>query len=348
MKLPHCFRLTDWDVLEDRVLPSQAAVTVPTVVPVERLDAYAQPRHAQDLQQAAQGTANVVFLGDSITDFWGDSTRAGVGQAVWNQAIAPLGAANFGVSGDTAENLLWRVENGELAGQPKVVVVEIGTNDLGLGDSVAQTTAAVTAVVSAIRAASPQSTILLQGIFPRGHGLSDPLTQEALVVNASLAKLADGTHVDYIDPGANFLTPLGTLSPGLFLDRLHPSARGYQVWANAIVPTLNSLLPRSSTGSTSSTSSTSPVTPAPKTPVVVSPPPGSVTRTRSPVTPASTVVVSNSSSAPLAIAPASTADGATTSSPFDLTGGTTTQKKSQAAAWPWVLPSPTDAVTTSV
>src|SRR5262249_10548638 len=102
------------------------------------------------------------------------------GAGVWQSTMAPLGAADFGMQGNTTENVLWQVATGELVSQPKVVVLQIGTNNLGmLGGSPAATAQGIAVDVAVIHAASPRSQILLMGVFPRGLGASDPLTQKA-------------------------------------------------------------------------------------------------------------------------------------------------------------------------
>src|SRR5262249_51373913 len=147
-----------------------------------------------------------------------------------------------GVVGDTTENVLWRVENGELAGQPKAVVIEVGTNNLGLGNTPAETAQGIEAVVAAVRAASPRSHILVLGILPRGQGASDALTVQASVVNSIIAQQFDGTTVHFLDVGSKFLNADGTLNPSLFVDGLHPSEAGYQVLGNAVTGALRSML----------------------------------------------------------------------------------------------------------
>ena len=227
-------------------MPSVAAgpAAPESTIPAQRTDAIAVMRHLQDLQQVAQRNADVVFLGDSITDFWGDETRPGAGHKVWMRSIAPLDAVNFGVSGDLTQHVLWRIADGELADRPRVVVLEIGTNNLGSGDSVDETIAGIEAVVAAVRKASPRSQILLMGILPRGGGITDPLTQQAYAVNASIAELADGFRIRYLDIGSAFLNPDGTVSQALLPDGLHPSEEGYEVWADAIARPLRRMLAR--------------------------------------------------------------------------------------------------------
>jgi beta-glucosidase len=347
MREPLRFRPTAWERLEARVLPSSITGWIPpsAVIPLERTDAYALERHAEDLAEARQATANVVFLGDSITDFWGDGDRNEVGTAVWDQWIAPLGAANFGVSGDTTENVLWRVENGELAGQPKVVVLEIGTNNLGVGNSVSETVAGISAVVSAIRTNSPGSQILLLGIFPRGAGVTDPLTQEAYAVNGQISALADGVHVHYLNIGSIFLTPLNTISRALMPDGLHPSAAGYQLWAETIVGPLQSLI--ASTFPPASPTPAQTPTPAP------SPAPGTVTpQVPAPLSKAAVapkaVEVADPVQEAVVIVPESYLDTLSSLAVSGSSGGQTARKRALADAWSWVLSDPGDGGLPSV
>src|SRR5262249_61955100 len=133
-----------------------------------------QGRHQWNVARAQLADSDVVFLGDSITYWWGDVGRDALGYNVWSQQIAPLNPANFGIPGDRTQNLLWQVENGELVGQPKVAVILIGTNNLADGQTPEQTADGIAMVVQAVRTQSPQTKILLLGILPRGGSPSDP------------------------------------------------------------------------------------------------------------------------------------------------------------------------------
>ncbi len=144
---------------------------------------------------------------------------------------------------DLAQDLIWRVENGELAGHPRVAVVEIGTNNLGAGDSVADTVTAITGVVDAVEAASPSTKVLLLGLLPRGVSPVDPLRAAVAAVNARIAGLADGTHVRYLDLGPAVTPPNGAIARNFLPpDDVHPNARGYRLLTAAIRPTLVSML----------------------------------------------------------------------------------------------------------
>ena len=201
-------------------------------------------RHEGFVKIAKQGGVDILFMGDSITDFWRNR-----GSNVWNECYAPRHAANFGISGDRTQHVLWRIDHGELDGiQPKVVVLMIGTNNTGKEkdtgkprNSVPETVAGVQAVVRDIRARLPQSKILLLGIFPRGT-FDDPQRAQVALVNTVIAKLDDGKMIKYLDIGSNFLESDGTLPKSIMPDLLHPNEHGYEIWAKAMEPTLAEML----------------------------------------------------------------------------------------------------------
>jgi len=231
------------------LLPVAGAIANTATQPAPRDPAWLQ-RHEDFVRIARQGDIDVLFLGDSITDFWRKDTFLGYarGRAVWDKYFAPLGAANFGISGDRTQHVLWRIEHGELTGiHPKVVVLMIGTNNTGtetdgaIRNTTPEVIAGVTAVVREIRARLPRSRILLLGIFPRGKK-SDPRRAQVAEVNAAIATLDDGSHIHFLDIGASFLEPDGTLPASIMPDLLHPNEKGYQIWAEAIQGPLNALL----------------------------------------------------------------------------------------------------------
>jgi lysophospholipase L1-like esterase len=207
------------------------------------LDARWVARHEGFVAQAKQGGIDILFMGDSITDFWRNR-----GSNVWNQFCAPRHAANFGISGDRTQHVLWRMDNGELDGiKPKVVVLMIGTNNTGKErngqprNTIPETIEGVQAVVKDLRARLPDSKILLLAIFPRGT-LDDPQREQVALINTVIAKLDDGKMVRYLDIDPKFLEADGTLPRSIMPDLLHPNAHGYQIWADAMNPTLDEMM----------------------------------------------------------------------------------------------------------
>lgn len=203
------------------------------------------PRHQEKLAEIARRRAageptGIVFIGDSITHNWENDQ----GKAVWTERYAAWHPLDLGFSGDRTENLLWRIQHGELDGiDPKVAVMLIGTNNSGARqDAPAATVAGIRASLDALRQRLPHTKVLLLAIFPRGAGPDDAVRRLNEQVNAMLPALADGKQVVFLDIGPAFLGPDGTLSKDVMPDLLHPNARGYQIWADAMAPALDRLM----------------------------------------------------------------------------------------------------------
>jgi lysophospholipase L1-like esterase len=220
-----------------------------TAIEPEPRDADWLKRHEGFVAEARRGGIDVLFLGDSITDFWRSPNPEKGGKAVWDREFAPLHAANFGISGDRTQHVLWRLRHGEADGyQPKVVVLMIGTNNTGLErnsttprNSVPEVIEGVTAVVNELRAKFPEAKILFLAIFPRGEKDS-PQRLQVAEINRALARLHDGRSVIVLDIGDKFLDAGGNIPRDLMPDLLHPSEKGYEIWANAIREPLRRLL----------------------------------------------------------------------------------------------------------
>jgi lysophospholipase L1-like esterase len=212
------------------------ATTNSAIIPAPR-DARWVKRHEGFVAIAKQGDFDLLFLGDSITDNW-----RGPGKAVWAENFASLKAANFGISGDRTEHVLWRLQNGELDGaHPKLVVLMIGTNNTRT-NSAEEIAEGVTAVVKEIETKCPATKILLLGVFPRGEKPDVSARSKIKEINAIIAKLDDGSRVKYLDIGSKFLDPDGTLPKSIMPDSLHPNESGYRIWAAAILPTVHSMM----------------------------------------------------------------------------------------------------------
>jgi len=185
------------------------------------------------------GSVQVVFDGDSITAGW--ATR---GAKIWAERIAPSGAFTFGIGGDSTQFLLWRLIHGQM-GQihPKVIVLMIGTNNLGNRESAADTFAGIKAIVTEYRKRCPDAVILLHAILPRGQKADDPLRAAIKAANRQIATLADGDKIIFLDLGDKFLQPDGTVNQELMPDFLHPAEKGYVIWADALQPFFEKYLP---------------------------------------------------------------------------------------------------------
>jgi lysophospholipase L1-like esterase len=229
------------------VAPPQAPSPKPTLPPRTQESAITpdstkpklKERHAAFLLRKNQGEIDLLFLGDSITDAWPNR-----GKESWAK-FAPYHPADFGVSGDCTEHVLWRITNGELDGiNPKVVVILIGTNNTGhYPDEKPEWTAAgIKKIVEIVHQKLPNAKVLLLAIFPRGANSQDANRLRNDEVNKLIAGLDDGDKTRYLDIGHVFLTPDGQLSKDIMPDHLHPSQHGYDLWYDAMQPTLDQMM----------------------------------------------------------------------------------------------------------
>ena len=181
---------------------------------------------------------DLLFEGDSITDFW--QTK---GKEVWDRHFGQLNPVDFGISGDRTENVLWRLQEGQVDGMdPKLIVLMIGTNNTAKS-SVDQIVDGIKAIVAQYLQRCPDSHLLLLGVFPRSAKATDTIRAKISAINTEIAHLDDGKRVTYLDIGQKFLQPDGTLTAEIMPDFLHPSAKGYEIWADAIQPIVDKYCP---------------------------------------------------------------------------------------------------------
>jgi beta-glucosidase len=191
---------------------------------------------AKWISQAVRSTHHsLLFFGDSLTEGWDG--------AVWEGSLASRGALNAGVSGDRTENLLWRLQNGNLAGPPpNAALLLIGTNDLAAGRSPELTADGIRAVLGVLRRHFPDTRILLLGLLPREEDASALLRTAATRVNRLIRECADGEHIVYADIGDVLLDSRGQLIPAIAPDGLHFTAHGYELLASRLNRELDRLL----------------------------------------------------------------------------------------------------------
>ena len=217
-------------------------IRAPADIPASRTDQNSLIAHMQLLQKAAKGGIDVYFEGDSITRRWG--TRDSAWKAMldnWTTNFFGWNAADFGWGADSTQNILWRLKNGEIEGvNPKVIVLLAGTNNVGAGDSPEEVTRGVTAIVRTFRQKAPMATIILTAIFPRNDNLA--LLPKIRDINERLSHIADGKQVRFLNVNSSLADSNGKLYEGMTVDNLHPTPKGYQVWADGLKPILQELL----------------------------------------------------------------------------------------------------------
>ena len=226
-------------------------LTAPADRPSPRTDQNSLTAHAQLLDKAGKGRIDIYFVGDSIVRRWGATDYPDLLEH-WKENFFGWNAANFGWGADKTEHILWRLENGELDGvHPQIIVVLAGTNNVGAAPGnaaiVTDVTRGLTAILDVCRRKAPDATVILTAIFPRNDVA---VMTEINQINANLSQLADGKKVRYLDVNDRLADRNGRLFDGMMSasDKLHPTLKGYQVWADGLTPMFTQLLgPRATT-----------------------------------------------------------------------------------------------------
>ncbi|HEX7236949.1 MAG TPA: GDSL-type esterase/lipase family protein [Gammaproteobacteria bacterium] len=211
-----------------------------TTVAAPRTDENSRLAHAELVRKAGSGVIDIYFIGDSITRRWGALDYP---QLLVNFRSNFFGwnAANFGWGGDRTQNILWRLDNGELPRVgPKVFVVQAGTNNLadfeGAEERVAAVAAGIEAIVDRCRRHAPDSMIVVTGVFPRRD--RPEFNASIAAINARLSALGAEGRFRYLDIGDALVDSRGQLSVPMSEDGLHLSLAAYQIWAEALKPIL--------------------------------------------------------------------------------------------------------------
>jgi lysophospholipase L1-like esterase len=208
------------ETLEDRCLLS-AATTVPS--PISPLPFVG----VADAVMASQPKtdSNIVFLGDSITY----NFAYGPGAPIWAALMVGAGATDYGVPGQTTQNLLFQLALGQLSGvHTSVVVLTIGTNNLLQGDSPDATAAGILADVNAIHFFQPSAQVLVLGVPPGKTDPSDPYRNEVSQTDALVhQQLAGDMRATFFDIAPALEQANGVISNQILLDTIHPTTLGY-------------------------------------------------------------------------------------------------------------------------
>ncbi|MFZ2655175.1 MAG: GDSL-type esterase/lipase family protein [Victivallales bacterium] len=245
--------------LQQQVIPAAVSAQLPeTLVPA----ACPGNRHDAINVRVKQGNVDLIFIGDSITEQWkykgpgvtslgpqgndgGQETDEGRmwKGSVWDKFYGKRNAVNMGIGGQRTQQILWRMMNGNLDGiSPKLAVVMAGGNNL-LSNTEEEIAAGEKAIVEKLREKLPDTKILLLAYFPRGMNKTDAIRIKNDKVNEIVSRLADNTNVFYLDIGSKFLNDDGTHNSAAFeKDDVHLSGVGYEIWANAIEPTVVKLM----------------------------------------------------------------------------------------------------------
>ncbi len=208
-----------------------------SVIPIPQTSPWMR-RHESFNNRVKQGNVDLLIIGDSITQGW-----EGPGKDVWSKYYKDRNAVNLGISGDQTQHVLWRLENGNIDGiSPKLAMLMIGTNNANNKQTSEEVAAGVKAIVEKLREKLPQTKILVLAIFPRGADDQDTKRQTNMKANEIISKLADDKMVFYLDINDKFLDSDRKLSKDIMPDLLHPNTKGYEIWAEAVEPTIAKLM----------------------------------------------------------------------------------------------------------
>ncbi len=233
-----------------------AEVKNPAVAPVPKLeqdgyDWYA--RHQAVVETQAALNPQVVLVGDSITHFWGGlpaDKKNARGAAVFSETFGDLRVLNLGFGWDRTQNVLWRLENGELDGlSPALIFVHIGTNNTSAtrnarANSPAEIAEGIGAVCAKLAEKAPGARIVLFDIFPREQHPDHPRRTAIREANRLLGEIKLPPQVIRMNLDAALEEPDGSLSRAVMGDFCHPSAEGYRRWSAAIKPLLAAYFPK--------------------------------------------------------------------------------------------------------
>jgi lysophospholipase L1-like esterase len=197
----------------------------------------------QSMQKARKmGQVDLIFDGDNLAITSGHYGPTG-GMCRHFERIKAMDYAN---PGDTTQNILWRLQNGEADGlQPKLIVLMVGGSNLNPTTTPEQAAEGVKAVVAEYQKRCPDATILLCGVLPRGEKPTDPQRAKIKAINQIISTYGDGKKVIYLDFGDQLLQPDGTITKDVLFDFVHPGPKGYEIWAKAIQPTVDQFFPPS-------------------------------------------------------------------------------------------------------
>lgn len=196
-------------------------------------------RHEAKLRETAAGDADVLFWGDSLTHFWCAESGVDNSGGLWNDLYGDLRVINLGFGFDRTQNVLWRIENGELGRcRPSLMVVNIGTNQFSVsnaydGDTPEDAAAGVQSVVFELHDRTPDAIVLLMALFPRA-GREREIARTNEILRFWVPSIP---WVVFMDIGGVLGTESGRPRECFYCpDLCHINRSGYQVWAAAIAP----------------------------------------------------------------------------------------------------------------
>lgn len=180
-------------------------------------------------KRADEDQRAVVFLGDSITQGWGDEFRG---------AFRGVKKANRGISGDTTRGVLIRLKEDVLSLKPTAVVLLIGTNDLEEGADPETIVNNLKLILAALKKHNAKMPVVLCKVFPSAAAKKRPADQIQRINELYTAAVKGDPQVTLLDTWRLFANEQGDADKTEFPDLLHPNNTGYAMWAAAVRPIL--------------------------------------------------------------------------------------------------------------
>ncbi|XP_049840794.1 platelet-activating factor acetylhydrolase IB subunit alpha1 [Schistocerca gregaria] len=176
--------------------------------------------HNRFLLETKEKEPEVIFIGDSIIQNL-------VNSEMWIKDFIPLHSLNFGIGGDQTQHVLWRIKNGELDHvNPKVVVLHVGTNNLGFTPE--EIVEGIMEIVNVIQEKQPEAYIVVLNLLPRGQH-PNPLRERNTQVNKLLGQQLHGKpRCEMLISGQDLVAADGTISHHDMYDYLHLTQAGYR------------------------------------------------------------------------------------------------------------------------
>jgi platelet-activating factor acetylhydrolase IB subunit beta/gamma len=202
-----------------------------------------------DYVQANNGPIDILLVGDSITQQWGSPLDKGVLNDAWKKYFGGYKTINIGIGGDKAQNVLWRLDHGGVAGlEPRLIVLMIGNNNMFFTPETGIEPAAkgVQMCVANVRDKFPKADVIVAKILPC-HAPGNTFYEDIKKTNAALdlLKLDSDPKVRVLDLTSDFVNADGTIKKSLFTpDNIHLSLAGYETFANKLKPLVERLVKR--------------------------------------------------------------------------------------------------------
>ena len=226
--LPAAAQRTDETVASFEIPASDEGL--PGAGPIRRYDWFRnlwRSKRSGWAKRVEQDQNAVLFLGDSITQGWGDDMGGSFGD---------MKVANRGISGDTTRGMLIRLEEDVLSLNPKAVVMLMGTNDLEEGASPETIADNLKLIVTELKKHNAQMPIILCKVFPSSESKRRPAEKIKEINERYVATVQGDPQIIVLETWLLFADENGDAKKPEFPDLLHPNKAGYAKWAAALRP----------------------------------------------------------------------------------------------------------------